>query len=195
METLFAGNLSVDKLKFEQLYKSYCQAVYANIFKLVKDEIVAEDILQEVFYSFWKHRFEMKSDKSPAGWLFVVSHNKSLDFLKKKIKESITYVEDYQSFLSVEDHTPQVDEDIFEAQLSTLEEAVSKLSPQKQKVFRLCKYEGKSLDETAELMGLSKESVKDYLKQSKHFIKGYILKKETLEGTLGIYIVFMLSNI
>ncbi|PZP50397.1 MAG: hypothetical protein DI598_05645 [Pseudopedobacter saltans] len=44
----------------------------------------------------------------------------------------------------------------------------------KQEVFKLCKLEGKSYNETAMQMGISRETVKSYLKESMRSIRSYI---------------------
>jgi RNA polymerase sigma-70 factor (ECF subfamily) len=136
----------------------------------------------------------MNTDKSVPGWLFVVSYNKSMSYLKKKVKESIQFVENYDSYHSVaEEIFP--DKALYEAQLNILEEAVNALSPQKQKVFRLCRFEGKSQEEAAQILGLSIESVKVYLKQSKFFIKEYMTSRHSMDGLIGVSILFILANL
>lgn len=192
MEKIFNNDFAKDQVAFQAIYLEYHQAVYANITKLVKDQSVAEDILQEVFFSFWQNRNKMDQKKSPSGWLFVVSYNKSLNYLKKKVHESITYLGDYEGYHQITEDAP-VDEALFDMQLQVLEEAVASLSPQRQKVFRMCKYEGKSLDEVALILNLSKESVKDYLKQSKHLIKAYVANRKLLDRAVSVSLLIMLA--
>lgn len=191
---LFNNEGLADMITFDQVYSQYHKVVYANIFKLIKDPSIAEDILQDVFFALWENRSKIDEGRPVAAWLFVVSYNKSLSYLKKKVKESIQYVENYDSFQSVaEEIFP--DKLLIEAELTILEDAINALSPQKQKVFRLCRFEGKSQKETALLLGLSTESVKDYLKQSKYFIKEYVTARHAADGMIGISMVFILSNL
>jgi RNA polymerase sigma factor (sigma-70 family) len=77
---------------FDALYHQYKKQVYRNIFKLVRNSDAAEDLLQEVFITLWENRSELQSDRSVAGWLFVVSHNKAQSFLRKKVRESLQYI-------------------------------------------------------------------------------------------------------
>lgn len=158
---------------FDSLYKQYRGAIYSNILKLVKSPEYAEDILQEVFVSLWQNRYRMRANQSVSGWLFVVSYNKSLTFLKQKVRASIDYVESYQSYEHV---IPEetVDESAYIAQLHMIEEAVEALPRRKKEVFKLYRFEGKSKEEVASLVGISTDSVKDYLKQSNKAIKDYI---------------------
>jgi RNA polymerase sigma-70 factor (ECF subfamily) len=57
-------------------------------------------------------------------------------------------------------------------------------------VFRLCRYEGKSYDEVANILGISVTSVKDYLKQSTRFIKDYISHHQTEGLATGASLLF-----
>jgi RNA polymerase sigma-70 factor (ECF subfamily) len=76
---------------------------------------------------------------------------------------------------------PVIDEDFYQRQLDMLEHAVRTLPERKQKVFRLCRFEGKSIEETAQILGISSNSVKDYLKQSSRLLKQYVQKESASE--------------
>ncbi|MRG47948.1 sigma-70 family RNA polymerase sigma factor [Chitinophaga sp. SYP-B3965] len=163
----FADHIAdqVDLDNFDVLYHQYHQAVYANIWKVVKQHEAAEDILQEVFLALWENREKLDAAKV-AGWLFVTSFNKSIKYLKQKEREKRKTVDLYQE--------EPLSEELYTFRLSIVEEAVNHLPERKKEVFRLCRYEGKSYDEVAHILGISVTSVKDYLKQSTRFIKDYI---------------------
>lgn len=169
--------VQVDLGAFDILYQQYHHAVYANILKIVGQPEAAEDLLQEVFMALWEHRHKLDSGKV-AGWLFVTSFNKSLKHLKKKQKEQVLPFEQEGLYKEI----PQEEaltEDLYSLQLAMVEEAVNQLPERKKEVFRLCRYEGKSYDEVAALLGISVNSVRDYLKQSTRFIKDYIAMNQS----------------
>lgn len=149
------------------MYHQYHQAVYANIWKIVKQHEAAEDILQEVFLALWERRMKLDAAKI-AGWLFVTSFNKSLKYLKRKERRQVPLIT-----MDLYQEEP-LNEALYTFRLSIVEEAVNHLPERKKEVFRLCRYEGKSYDEVACILGISVSSVKDYLKQSTRFIKDYI---------------------
>lgn len=194
MKSLFNNEYGEDRVVFDDVYQQYHKVVYANIVKLIKDPSVAEDILQDVFFALWENRLKIKNDQPVSSWLFVVSYNQSISYLRKKVKQNIEFVENYERFQTLaEEIFP--DKLLIEAELTILEEAISALSPQKQKVVRLCRFEGKSQKETAALLGLSTESVKDYLKQSKYFIKEYMLSKYAETGIISISLAVMVTQL
>lgn len=191
MSSLFIGDIQEDTLVFDRIYNQYHQVIYANIFKLIKSEAIAEDILQDVFFSLWENRMKIDMQKSVGGWLFIVSYNKSLSILRKKVKEAVDYVESYDAYDDISEEI-FLNEAVYESQLKILEEAVIALPPQRQKVFRLCHFEGKSQEEVAKILGLSTASVKDYLKHSKRFIREYVLSKTHLNQAIGLAVILTL---
>ena len=166
---LASGNVAA----FDALYNRHYRAVYANVFKLVKRPEHAEEILQDVFVALWQNRFKRRSDRPVAGWLFVVSYHKSITFLKQAVLRAEECVESYERFESI-----PLDEESNETklalQLHVLEEAVESLPARRKQVFRLCRFEGKTNEEVADILDLSAETVKDYLKHSTKAIKAYI---------------------
>lgn len=178
-----------DVAAFDRLYGQHSKAVYANILKIVKQHEIAEDILHEVFISLWENRERIDQDRSIAGWLFVVSSNKAINYLKKKVKESIVFVESYESL------EPVLTEDIssensYLEQLAIIEEAAKHLSPRIKEVFRLSRFEGYSVDEVAAQLGLTASSVKDYLKQSTQFIKIYIANRYPASSAVSLILLY-----
>ncbi|HEY8919754.1 MAG TPA: sigma-70 family RNA polymerase sigma factor [Chitinophaga sp.] len=154
---------------FDSLYHAYHGLVYANIFKLTRDENATKDILQEVFICLWEKRRMISPEKDVCGWLFVVSYNKSLTWLKRSLRTAAVYAR-------ANEQPAESENGYYEAQMQLLKEAIGQLSPQKRKVFELCKIHGKSYDETARELQLSKHTVKEYLSASLACIKEYVRK-------------------
>lgn len=159
---------------FDALYSQYQRPVYANILKMVKDVAAAEDLLQEVFVALWEHRLRLDLRRPVGGWLFVVSHNKAAAYLKKRVRETLALSAAPAPDGPAAEQRAAVETELFEQQWARLEAAAERLPARQQRVFRLCRYEGKSAEEAAALVGISVASVKDYLKQATLFIRGEV---------------------
>jgi RNA polymerase sigma factor (sigma-70 family) len=173
-----------DVKSFDTLYLKYHRPLYTNILKLTKDTETAQDILQEVFISLWEKRMSLDEDKPVANWLFTVSYNKSITCLKRILKEAtrFTYLTNrYEA-------TDEKEAELKEVQLSLIEGAVKHLSPQKSKVFVLCKLQGKTYDQTAKELKISRHTVKEYLSDAVINIKDYI--KEHPESSTVFFCAF-----
>ena len=165
-----------DLRAFNRLYRQYHQSVHANILKLVKSPEPSAEILQDVFTSLWQNRAKVKTDKPLGGWLFVVSYNMSLNFIRKKLKESLVLVQEYPANIDSANEE-QAEEDIFELQMKVLHQAVSELPKRKREVFRMCRYEGRSKKDVADNLGLSLRTVDNYLKDANRMVKEYVVQK------------------
>jgi RNA polymerase sigma factor (sigma-70 family) len=157
-----------DVRAFDILYHKYQRSLYLNILKLIKDEDASRDILQELFITLWEKRSSLDAGNSVIGWLFVVSYNLSIAYLKKELKRSVLNVAaDASAF-------PEPPAEVADMRSKLVKEAIEKLSPQKRRVFELCKIQGKSYEETARELNISKHTVNEYLVIAVQYIRTYI---------------------
>jgi RNA polymerase sigma-70 factor (ECF subfamily) len=159
-----------EKEAFDELYRKYHSAIYYNILKLTRDAIVSEDIVQEVFITLWEKRHDLNIEQGISGWLFVVSYNRSISYLKRKLKESLARTGLQQNI----ENTTDAENSFTNTQMSILEKAIEQLSPQKRRVFELCKLQRKTYAEAADELQISKHTVKEYLSGAVISIKNYV---------------------
>ena len=171
---------------FNTLYWEYHAAVYANALKLIKDPVIAEDIVQETFVTVWGKRHTIDPDQDFAGWLFVISYHKTIDQLKRKLKEVLAHK---KISISIEDHSIHVNADVKEEQLAAIEKAMDQLSPQKRKVVELCKVQGRTYKKAAEELHISKYTVKEYLSEAMVSIRKYIGEHPRQTGIIIYFLV------
>ena len=174
-----------DMNSFDAIYWKYYKAVHGNIFKLVQDNASAEDILQDVFLSLWENREKIDVARSLAGWLFVTSYNRSMTFLKKRLREKVLSNVVEQDAVEM-----TIGQSLTDIRLNELEKAVSKLSPQKQKVFYMCKLKGLSYAETAEQLKISRHTVKEYLAAAFQSIKEQMMKSPSVGLVAWFFLKF-----
>jgi RNA polymerase sigma-70 factor (ECF subfamily) len=158
-----------DRQAFDAVYRQYFYAVYCNALKITREVSAAEDVLQDVFIALWQKKETIDTDRSLGSWLFVVCYNKSVNFLKKKLRESLAQQQMQQ--VAVDNGEEAI---YYNLQWEMLEEAMAQLSPQKRKVFELCKLQGKTYEETAATLHISKHTVKEYLSAAVSFVKEYV---------------------
>ena len=159
-----------DASAFDALYWKYHSVVYNNIIKLVKDRDTAKDILQEVFIALWVKRSTLDPGVNIAGWLFTTSYHKCIDHLRHSVAGRF-----FTGELNIADESLDYrKEKEQENRFRLVQQAVNRLSPQKRKVFELCKLKGKTYEETAQELNISKHTVKEYLTAAMIFVKDYI---------------------
>src|SRR4030088_2815153 len=84
---LIARSISDDTEAYADLVNRYKNAVYHHCFAIVRDEDVAKDIAQETFISAFYNLSRYNQKYRFSTWLFKISTNKCLNYLKRKGKE------------------------------------------------------------------------------------------------------------
>lgn len=159
-----------DVTAFDALYHMYFQPVYDNILRITRETAAAEDIVQEVFLRLWEKRSTLSCEHPAGNWLFVVSYNRSMNYLRSRVREK----------LGISRLTPETTDEgkeewlMTEMQLHALEKAIDNLPPQRKKVFLLCKMQGKSYAEAAEDLNISKYTVKEHIVKAHEAIREYV---------------------
>ncbi len=84
VDTLISQIAQGNEKAFEGLYDSYSPALYGVVLKIVRDEAVAQDVLQEAMVKIWKniHSFDSKKG-SIFTWMLNIARNRAIDELRK----------------------------------------------------------------------------------------------------------------
>lgn len=172
-----------DEVAFKAVFDHYHHALFLNVMRLLHAEEEARDVVQEVFLQLWEKRETIDRDKGVGGWLFILSYNRSLNHLKRKLRREMLE----QTADSIEKAGMDMDDEaLLVKQEAVLIAALDTLSPQKRKVFELCRLQGKTYEAAALEMGISKHTVNEYLKQAMAAIREYIREHPPYDTTLAI---------
>jgi RNA polymerase sigma factor (sigma-70 family) len=68
---------------FNQVYKTCAKGVYNAIWRIVRNDAEAEDLLQETFISAFTSLENFRGDASLFGWIKRIAVNKSLNAIKR----------------------------------------------------------------------------------------------------------------
>ncbi|GAB3915473.1 RNA polymerase sigma factor [Mucilaginibacter boryungensis] len=160
-----------DARAFEKLYQLYSVRILKKLILLVKDEDIAAELLQDIFLKLWQRREIIDAEQSLRPYLFRMAENKITDLFRraaydKKLLAHLVAIStelcnDTEDTLDLKDNE------------SLLKQAIESLPPQRQKVFILCKIEGKSYDEVATLLGISAGTVNDHMVKAGRAVKKY----------------------
>jgi RNA polymerase sigma-70 factor (ECF subfamily) len=74
-----------DSQALASLYARYSKVVYSVSLRVLRDPASAEDVLQEIFMQIWRKPTAFSTEKgSLAGWLAILSRNRSIDLHRRK---------------------------------------------------------------------------------------------------------------
>jgi len=150
-----------DSDAFLELYNQYHSQLYHYVLRFVKSPAIAEDVLQDVFLKIWEIRSRIDPALSFKAYLYRICRNSVFKLLKKMaVDENLRVEVMLQLTQSVADADLKLLWQQYEAILQT---AINNLSPQRQKVFRLCREEGKTYEQVAVELGISRNTVKEHM--------------------------------
>ncbi|OJJ19371.1 RNA polymerase subunit sigma-70 [marine bacterium AO1-C] len=78
-----------DRNAFQQLYEMFSEKVYNVAISYVKNETDAEEITQDVFVRIYQNAHKFKGDAAVSTWIYRITVNVSLNFLKKRKRTSL----------------------------------------------------------------------------------------------------------
>ena len=163
---------------FTQLYHRYSGQIYYNVLRMVKDEHTAEEIVQEMFVKVWQKCDTIQAETNFAAFLYRVGQNMVIDFYRKLQRDRTLYA-NFKA-IATEGYSHIEEDLLYHESEGLLQDALGTLSPQQQKVYRLCKLDGHTYKEAAEIMGISVYTVKEYLSQASRAVRSYFMEHHAI---------------
>lgn len=172
-----------DEPAFEKLYQAYSSRLFGNLYKMVKSEEVAQEILQDVFLKIWRYRATIDPEKSFRSFLFRIAENNVYDFFRKAARDKKL---EAQLLAVATEHYEHIEELLLKKENSALlNKAITSLPPQRQQIFRLIKLEEKSYEEVSQMLGISVSTISD------HIVKAGKSVREYLFSHLGVEVLLL----
>lgn len=176
-----------NKTAFEQLYRIYSKRIFINTLKMVKDEDEAQEILQDVFIRIWKNRENIDTGKTFQSYLFSVAQNLVRDFFRRaaldRKMQAVLIAQSTELYDHIESNL------YFKESTALLESAIEALPLQRQRIYTLCKIEGKSYDEVAEIMGITVSTVGNQLVKANRSVKEYFYASQNYIAILAALLI------
>jgi len=163
---------------FDLLHLSLEPALLRFVRRLVGDEHLAEDIVQETFITLYKHLDDIHPPEKLRPFLFRVARNKAYDVLRRGGRYDMVSLDDEPLELRVSFHADksQPPDEIAHWLLLYLEvqEAIDKLPEHHRQTLILYCEEELSYSEIAEVMGVNIGTVKSRLFHAKKTLRGLV---------------------
>ncbi|MFC4498093.1 MULTISPECIES: sigma-70 family RNA polymerase sigma factor [Streptomyces] len=144
-----------DEALIRALYEEHGGALLAYARRLTGDHAAAEDVVQETLIRAWKHPEALVNGKgSVRGWLLTVARNIITDRYRAKAARPTEVAESAA--------TPPVEKDHADAVVDSMlvMEALDRLSPDHREVLKEIYFQGRSVTEAAETLGIPPGTVK-----------------------------------
>lgn len=183
---IFLKTRNGDEKAFESLYRMYFPRLFSYTKKIVDDDSIAKDIIQNIFIKIWENPKILKVE-NPEAFLFKIIKNASLNFLRHlkvidnvKIKVKEKYLGEELYYIDFVGNEPV--ELIHQELQAKLNRVFNSLPPKSREVFALSRNEGLKNREIAEKLNISIKSVE------KHISKALTAYRTNLAELIPLYI-------
>lgn len=154
-----------DRPAQSRLYALYKDSIYTLAKRMVKDDQLAEQVLQDTFIEVFKSIHSFRNQSSLYSWMRVIAVRKSLKVLKSLENEILTWRDDISDALSHEVIDPP------NVNAERLENAFVQLSPGFRTVLTLYYIEDMSHKEISEYLNIAIGTSKSQLHHAKTKLK------------------------
>jgi RNA polymerase sigma-70 factor (ECF subfamily) len=137
-----------DEAAMAALYDRYSRVVYSVALRVLRDASAAEDVLQEIFMQVWRTPDSFVSARgSLAGWLAVVTRNRSIDTLRRR--KPTEQVED----VALASPTNLAEEGERNIMMQRARVVIAQLPLEQRKTLEMAFFDGLTHTEIAEMTG------------------------------------------
>jgi len=169
--SLLAKIKTGDRPAFVILYERYWDLFYRFVFARTKDKEATEELLQNLWIKVLENTDSIHTDdqESAKGYLLRYLHYRVIDYFNTYKKTSSTIrIDESEHSIDITDteYFEILEEHDVSALFSMIDEVVSQLPLTEQNVYDLRIRKNRSVDETAEALGLSNKTVSNKLSKT-----------------------------
>jgi RNA polymerase sigma factor (sigma-70 family) len=140
-----------DDTALAELYDRFGRVAYGLAFRILRDEKLAEDAVQEAFLTAWRNADRFVPERGKAStWLLTLVHRRAVDLVRKEDRRRAEPLSE-----SVEPTSPGSAEDDawLRFERERVQQALKQLPDQQREALELAYYGGFSQTELAERLG------------------------------------------
>jgi len=150
-----------DETAFEQVFKSHFKRLHAYAFTILRDEMEAEEMVQQVFFKLWERNENLSLTGSVSAYLYRAVHNESLNYIKhQKVRSSHQLHIAYSMKNEVEHPAKKILTGELEKKIHS---ALSELPEQCRTIFQMSRFDELKYREIADKLGISVKTVENQM--------------------------------
>ena len=150
-----------DETTFEQVFKTHFKRLHSYAFTILRDEVEAEEIVQQVFFKLWDRNENLSLTGSVSAYLYRAVHNESLNYIKhQKVRSNHKLHVAYSMKNEVEHPAKKVMTGELEKKIHS---ALNELPEQCRTIFQLSRFDELKYLEIADKLGISVKTVENQM--------------------------------
>jgi RNA polymerase sigma-70 factor (ECF subfamily) len=156
-EDLIARVAKKDSAALRALFVTHQVKLYRFLFRFVRDEAVAEDLVNETFIKVWTKAGSFSGQSKVSTWIFTIARNEALSLLRKKSEAAL----DDDAATQIEDESDNQETQIAKQDKGALMRAcIDKLSDAHREIVDLVYYQEKTVFEASQILDIPENTVK-----------------------------------
>ena len=161
-----------DEQALSELYRRFSRLAYGLAFRILRDDALAQDAVQEAFLGVWRAAGRFTAERAkPSTWLLTLVHRRAVDLVRREERRRTEQLQPESEPIGSEG--PDELELLSERQ--SIREALRKLPPEQREAIELAYYGGYTQSELAERLGQPLGTIKSRM------FTGLARLRETLE--------------
>lgn len=159
-ESGFISNINAKKeIAWKKLYQNYYPALCNYASRIIQDEVIVEDIVQESLINLWDSPVTFQNIRSLTGWLYQAVYTRSLNMIRDQARTNKVYQNLWESLKEELTEEIAVDSAIEEEILHKFRTIMTQLSPQQQEIMKMS-MDGMKVKEIAKALNVSENAIK-----------------------------------
>jgi len=158
-EALLALAAREDELALAELYDRYGRVAYGLALRIVRDQALAEDAVQEAFLTVWRSAGSFRSDKAkPSTWILTLVHRRAVDVVRREERRRAAPLEGTEE---PDERGLAADEEIeLSDRRRLVQAALQQLPDEQREALELAYYGGLTQSELAERLSVPLGTIK-----------------------------------
>ena len=150
---------------FESLFRLYYTPLCSHALRFVYRQEVAEDIVSEVFFQFWKSEGYTHVQQTYRAYLYAAVRHRAYNYLRDELTGSRVPLPLDAATLPNSDVSPQTLIE-YDETVQRIEKAIHGLPSQCQRVFMMSRFESRKNQEIANELSLSLKTVEAHISRA-----------------------------
>ncbi|MBL3656305.1 RNA polymerase sigma-70 factor [Fulvivirga sediminis] len=163
-----------EKEAFESIFREYYTPLWNLAAGILKDDVLAEEQVQEVFIKFWEKRDDHQPTLKIFPYLVTSVRNKCYNYIKRQAVEQ-KYINHTQKLYQDQILNYQY-EDLSEDLIRKMETVIASLPEKCKQVFQLSRFENMSHKQISDKLDISTKTVENHITKAMKVLKDSLLE-------------------
>ena len=165
-----------------ELYDRYGRTAYGLALRILRDDTLAEDAVQDAFLTAWRTASAYRPERSnPRAWILTLTHRRAVDIVRR---EQYRRTEPEQEAPEAGGATAE-ETAILSWERRRVVQALDRLRPDERELLELAYYGGLTQSELAERLGVPRGTIKSRTYTALARLRGLLSEPEPVSSVVS----------